>query len=101
MHHVWHRCGLDHAEPGLYALLGAAASLAGVTRMTLTLGVILVEVTTDAFALLPMMVALTVAKAVGDVFSHSFDDAMMRLLQLPFLEEEVWNRQAVTGSNRQ
>ena len=76
------------ADPGFYALMGAAAVLGGVTRMTLTLGVILVEVTDDAAGLLPMMFVLVIAKVVGDICSPSFDHAMMHLLELPFLDEE-------------
>ena len=79
--------GLD-VDPGFYALMGAAAVLGGVTRMTLTLGVILVEVTDDAAGLLPMMFVLAFAKTFGDAFSPSFDHAMMHLLELPFLDEE-------------
>lgn len=75
-------------DPGMYSLLGAAAVLGGVTRMTLTLAVILVEVTKDVNALLPLMIVLAVAKLTGDLLSPSFDDAMMHLEELPYLEEE-------------
>ena len=75
-------------DPGFYALMGAAAGLGGVTRMTLTLAVILVEVTDDAQSLLPMMLVLVCAKISGDLMSPSFDDAMIMLQQLPYLEEK-------------
>ena len=73
---------------GTYALLGAASMLGGVTRMTLTLAAILIEVTDDAPILLEMMFVLIIAKLVGDKFSHSFDHAMLHLQGLPFLDEE-------------
>jgi len=76
------------AEPGAYALMGAAAMLGGVTRMTLTLACLLVEVTKDVPALLPMMFVLVLAKSVGDFLSPSFDHGMMHVQHLPFLEEE-------------
>ena len=75
-------------DPGWWSLMGAAAVLGGVTRMTLTLAVILTEVTDDAKAMLPMMFVLTAAKIVGDMISPSFDHAMMHLWELPFLDEE-------------
>ena len=55
---------------------------------SLTLAVILTEVTDDAKAMLPMMFVLTAAKIVGDMISPSFDHAMMHLWELPFLDEE-------------
>ena len=78
----------DSAFSGSYALLGAAAVLGGVTRMTLTLAAILIEVTDDAPILLEMMFVLIIAKLTGDYFSHGFDHAMLHLLELPFLDEE-------------
>ena len=75
-------------DVGLYALMGGAAVLSGVTRMTITLAVILAEVTDDAMSILPMMLVLTCAKFTGDLISPSFDHAMMHLQHLPFLEEE-------------
>jgi CBS domain-containing protein len=62
--------------------------LGGMTRMTLTLSTILVEATHDIALLLPIMLALAISRAVGDAFTHSFDDGMMRLLSLPYLEEQ-------------
>jgi CBS domain-containing protein len=56
--------------------------------MTLTLAVLLVEVTDDSLAMLPMMFVLVCAKAVGDICSASFDDAMIRMQELPYLEEQ-------------
>ncbi len=76
------------AFEGSYALLGAAAVLGGVTRMTLTLAAILIEVTDDAPILLEMMFVLILAKVVADYFSHGFDHAMIHLQHLPFLDEE-------------
>ena len=73
---------------GTFALMGAASVLGGVTRMTLTLACLLTEVTNDVPSLLPMMLVLAVAKAVGDILSPSFDHAMMHVQHLPFLDEE-------------
>ena len=54
-------------DAGKFALLGAAAMLAGVTRMTLALAVLLVEVTKDIDAMLYIMTTLAVAKMVADL----------------------------------
>ena len=75
-------------DAGKFAMLGSAAMLGGVTRMTLTLAVILVEVTKDVYAVVPIMITLACAKAVGDLFSPSFDHGMIHFNHLPFLEEE-------------
>ena len=75
-------------DVGLYGLIGAAAMLAGVTRMTITIAVILVEITDDAMSVLPMMLVVTCAKFTADLLSPSFDHAMIHLNKLPFLDEE-------------
>jgi len=80
--------GLDEADIGRFALMGAGAVLCGVTRMTITLVAILVEVTHDVGALLPLMYTLAVAKISADLLAPSFDDGMMRVMRLPYLEED-------------
>jgi len=78
----------DTIDPGLYALVGASAVLGGITRMTISLTVIMVEVSNDINYLLPIMLALAISKAVGDRFTHSLYDVHMDLASIPYLEAD-------------
>ena len=83
-----HWCTESEWTPGAYALIGAAAVLSGMTRMTLTLAAILVEVVDDMRMMPAIMLALCVAKIVGNAIApESFDEMMIELQGLPFLEE--------------
>jgi len=53
-------------SPGFYAVIGASAMLAGVTRMTISLVVILFELTGALSHVLPIMISVMTAKWVGD-----------------------------------
>ncbi|EMD39275.1 hypothetical protein CERSUDRAFT_112928 [Gelatoporia subvermispora B] len=55
-------------SPGFYAVIGASAMLGGVTRMTISLVVILFELTGALSHVLPIMISVMVAKWVGDAF---------------------------------
>ncbi|KAK0460988.1 chloride channel [Desarmillaria tabescens] len=57
---------LDCIIPGLYAMVGAAASLSGVTRTTVSLAVIMFELTDTLTYVVPVMLAVLVAKGVAD-----------------------------------
>lgn len=57
---------LNCVIPGLYAMVGAAASLSGVTRATISLAVIVFELTNTLTYAVPVMLAVLVAKTVAD-----------------------------------
>ncbi|KAH9893401.1 chloride channel [Cubamyces lactineus] len=55
-------------SPGFYAVIGASAMLGGVTRMTISLVVILFELTGALSHVLPIMISVMVSKWVADAF---------------------------------
>ena len=83
---VQHWADDDSIRPGTYALIGATAMLGGVTRMTISLTVILLETTNNIKYLLPIMIVLMIAKFVGDCFNISLYDMHVELNALPFVE---------------
>ncbi|KAH9984423.1 Cl-channel protein [Russula vinacea] len=54
--------------PGFYAVIGASSMLAGVTRMTVSLVVIVFELTGALSHVLPIMIAVMISKWVADAF---------------------------------
>ncbi|KAA1110537.1 glycerol ethanol, ferric requiring protein [Puccinia graminis f. sp. tritici] len=77
--------------PGTYALLGSAAALGGIMRITVSVVVIMFELTGALTYILPTMVVLLVTKAVSDqlVKGHGgIADKMIHLNGFPCLEKE-------------
>lgn len=78
--------------PGTYAIIGAAAALTGVTRMTVSIVVIMFELTGALTYVLPIMVAVMISKWVGDAFSRrGIYESWIHFNEYPFLDnsEEV------------
>ncbi|KAI6040276.1 chloride channel [Pisolithus marmoratus] len=89
-------CGDDKdcVIPGLYAMVGAAAALSGVTRTTVSLAVIMFELTDTLTYAVPVMLSVLVAKTVADALEpKGIYDLVIELSQLPYLDakhEYLW-----------
>lgn len=73
--------------PGTYAIIGAAAALAGVTRMTVSIVVIMFELTGALTYVLPIMIAVMISKWVGDAFGRrGIYETWIHFNEYPFLD---------------
>ncbi|KAL9934114.1 hypothetical protein V8E36_007196 [Tilletia maclaganii] len=82
--------------PGIYAMVGAAATLSGVTRTTVSLAVIMFELTGTLTYTVPVMLAILVAKTLADALEHKgIYDLVIEFSGLPYLDNRityVWDR---------
>ncbi|XP_035733197.1 H(+)/Cl(-) exchange transporter 7-like [Vespa mandarinia] len=76
-------------DPGKYALLGAAAQLGGIVRMTISLTAILIEATQGISFGLPVIIVLIMAKWVGDFFNEGIYDIHIQMAGVPLLPWEA------------
>ena len=73
--------------PGTYAIVGAASALAGVTRMTVSIVVIMFELTGALTYVLPIMIAVMLSKWVGDAFSkRGIYESWIQFNEYPYLD---------------
>ncbi|GMM32811.1 Gef1 protein [Saccharomycopsis crataegensis] len=81
--------------PGTYAFLGAAAALSGITDLTVTVVVIMFELTGALRYILPTMIVVGVTKMINDKWGHgAIADQMIKFNGLPFIdpkEDHVFN----------
>ena len=75
-------------DPGAFALLGSVSFFGGVTRLTMSLTVIMVEITNDIHQLLLIMITIMVAKWTGDLLTHPLYHALLEFKCIPFLTPE-------------
>lgn len=71
---------------GLYAVLGSASLLGGSMRMTVSLCVIILELTNNLLLLPLIMLVLLVSKTVADAFNANIYDLIMKAKGFPYLE---------------
>lgn len=72
---VWGTCATDSdgtcIQPGVYGLIAAGATMCGVTRLSVTLAVILFELTGSLDYVLPFSLSILVAKWTADAVEHN------------------------------
>jgi chloride channel 7 len=86
---VVHVSSREDIDEGTYALLGAASFLGGSMRMTVSLCVIMAEITNNLKLLPLIMLVLLVAKAVGDGFNRGFYEVHAVVRKIPLLESHA------------
>jgi len=75
--------------PGTYAFLGAAAALSGIMHITVSVVVIMFELTGALTYILPTMIVVGVTKAVGELFGKGgIADRMIWFSGFPFLDSK-------------
>lgn len=84
---------------GLFAVLGSASLLGGSMRMTVSMCVIILELTNNLLLLPLVMLVLLISKTVADAFNGNIYDLIMTLKGLPYLEAHVepYMRQLTVG----
>eukprot|EP00928_Gymnodinium_smaydae_P070448 TRINITY_DN5427_c0_g6_i2.p1 TRINITY_DN5427_c0_g6~~TRINITY_DN5427_c0_g6_i2.p1 ORF type:complete len:744 (-),score=164.91 TRINITY_DN5427_c0_g6_i2:61-2292(-) len=77
----------DEVHPGIYAMIAAAAVLGGVCRVTISLVVIMFELTSSLQLVIPFMFAVLTAKWTGDLFTIGIYDYCIQIRKYPYLHE--------------
>ncbi|XP_042516974.1 chloride channel protein CLC-c-like [Macadamia integrifolia] len=90
---------ISDLDVGLFALLGAASFLGGTMRMTVSLCVILLELTNDILMLPLVMLVLLISKTVADNFNKGVYDQIVKMKGFPFMEShaEPYMRNLIAG----
>ena len=66
--------------------------LGGISRMTISITVIVLEATQNISYVLPVALTIMVSKIVGDMLSDGIYDLHLKIKQYPVLEEEIPRR---------
>lgn len=75
--------------PATYAIIGAAAALGGATRMTVSIVVIMFELTGALTYVIPIMIAVMLSKWCGDIFGkRGIYESWIHLNEYPFLDHK-------------
>ncbi|RMD41319.1 hypothetical protein DV735_g3810, partial [Chaetothyriales sp. CBS 134920] len=93
---------LSSSSPGILAMVGAASFLAGVSRMTISLAVIMFELTGDIDFIVPNMIGIMVAKWVADALEpEGVYDLAQAVLGHPFLDLDASMALLLRGQRKQ
>lgn len=86
--------------PGTYAFIGAGAALSGITHLTVTVAIIMFELTGAVRYIIPTMIAVAVTKMINDRWGGGgIADQMIILNGLPFIDpKEDFSFNATVGA---
>ncbi|KAI5689071.1 Voltage gated chloride channel [Leishmania braziliensis] len=76
-------------DPGVFALIGAGAFLAGTSRMSMAICVIMVELSAELHYLLPVMVAIVMSKTTADWLCEPLYHQMLFMDSVPYLPPNI------------
>ncbi|KAI5459550.1 chloride channel [Mariannaea sp. PMI_226] len=86
---------VPNISPGIFAMVGSAAFLAGVSRMTVSLAVIMFELTGEVNFIPPFIIAILTAKWVADsITPEGVYDLAQRIQGHPFFDSDQALNQA-------
>ncbi|KAF4957638.1 hypothetical protein FGADI_3000 [Fusarium gaditjirri] len=90
---IWGDCAFSRdgscIQPGVYGLIAAGATMCGVTRLSVTLAVILFELTGSLDYVLPFSLAILVSKWTADAIEpNSIYDLLTSMNSYPFLDNK-------------
>jgi chloride channel 7 len=80
---------VGHADPGTYALIGSLACLGGISRITISLAVIMIETTGDLQYGLPLVVTLIAAQWFGNMFNEGLYEIKIHFSGHSFIHEDI------------
>eukprot|EP00929_Paragymnodinium_shiwhaense_P037745 TRINITY_DN20056_c0_g1_i1.p1 TRINITY_DN20056_c0_g1~~TRINITY_DN20056_c0_g1_i1.p1 ORF type:complete len:992 (-),score=161.85 TRINITY_DN20056_c0_g1_i1:553-3084(-) len=86
-------------DPGVGAVVGAAAFLGGSGRITLFTTVMMVEITGDPLMIFPVGVATIVSVIVGNYFNHGLYHTLIDVQSQPFLSDS-WPEDEIPSALR-
>ena len=72
-----------------FIILGMGGFMAGYSRMTYSLGVILMETTQDLSLFVPLIFVIIIASQTGNLFTRSLNKRSMRAKQLPIITDKI------------
>lgn len=80
---------VQEIHPSTYAIIGAASVLAGYSRLSFSLAIIMLETTENVNLFLPIIFSLFVSFAIGGIFNKSLYVGAIHSKNFPFLNHTV------------
>lgn len=72
-----------------FIILGCSSFMAGYTRMTYSLGVIMMETTQDLSLFVPILLSIITSNQIGYIFTRSLYQRATRGKQLPIITDKI------------